>query len=111
MRKLLINHFVLDFFINLFGTRYNFPRASRIIMPVFILTGWLHMDPSTISWIMIGVTCLLMYFGFVHFKLWPPKFYELDDQQKFQYGLLQPNKLTPLQYKEWVKITEKLNLK
>jgi len=81
MRKFLVKHFVLDYFIG----KYHFPRASRIIFPLFMITGYLHIEPDFFSWCMIGVTVVALFFGFVYFRMFPVSRYELDTSQKKQY--------------------------
>jgi hypothetical protein len=107
MRKFLVKHFVLDYYFKLFGVLRNAPRASRIIFPLFVLTGWVHAtNPSIVSWCLIGLAIASLYLGFLHFRLFPVKWEELDEDQKFQYGYAK--KLTNDQYKEWLVIVKKV---
>lgn len=109
MRKFLIKHFVLDYWFTLLGRRYNAPRASRIIFPLFVITGLVHtLEPSILSWCLIGLTVVSLYLGFVHFTLpWNKvKWEELDDIQKYQYGYAK--RLTNEQFKEWLIIVKKI---
>lgn len=109
MRKFLVKHFVLDYWFTIFGKRFNAVRASRIIFPLMVLTGYVHtFHESPLSWALVGLTFVSLYFGFVHFRFWPAKWDELDEIQKFQYGVHKQKDLTPAQFKEWTTIYEKL---
>lgn len=113
MRKLLIKHFVLDYMFTIFGTTFNAPRASRIIFPVFVVTGFFcatnddYPTPYLGLWILYAITAIVLYFGFVHFRFFKVKYKELDEFQKFQYGLHKPESLTPMEYAEWFLINKK----
>jgi len=112
MRKLLVKHFVLDYF-NIFGLPLKAVRASRIIFPLFVLTGILLIlhDQCNLPYFFVIVAYLFdalsIYFGFVYFRIWPAQWEELDDEQKWQYGVLK--ELTEAQYKEWAVINKRLN--
>lgn len=112
MRKLLVKHFVLDYMCNLFGWRFNAPRASRIIMPLMIITGWFSVTnpnwptPTLFVWILYVLLFLSLFFGFIYFRIYPAKWEELDDLQKYQYGIF--NSLTGSQLTEWKIISERL---
>jgi hypothetical protein len=115
MRKWLVKNFVLDYMINIFGKTYNAPRASRIIYPVFVITGIANIlndnwpTPNLFVWVMYLITLLVLFFGFVYFRLSPVQWDELDEFQKFQYGSVKNDSLTVEQRKEWIKIFEKYN--
>jgi hypothetical protein len=109
IRKFLVSNFVLDYWITVFGKRFNAPRASRIIFPLMAIAGYVHVtNESILSWGLIGLVLASLYFGFLHFKFFPAKWEELDDVQKCQYGMVKSGKLTPEQFKEWTIIFEKL---
>jgi hypothetical protein len=113
MRKWLVKNFVLDYQHKMFGKTWNAPRASRIIFPLFVITGFLNArnldwpEPTLLIWVMYLLCAVALYFGFVHFKIFPVKWEELDDFQKFQYGMLKGGELTSEQYIEWVKLSKK----
>ncbi len=110
LRKLIIKHFVLDYTISIFGKTYSAPRASRIIFPVFVVTGYFvatnpnYPTPSFLIWVLYFLTALVLYFGFVYFRFFPVKFSELDDKQKLQYGHFAYESLTRNEKKEWDKL-------
>lgn len=110
MRKFLVKNFVLDYRIKLFGSCYNAPRASRIIFPLFVVTGMTNAlnenfpTPTTFIWIMYSLTALALFFGFIYFSYFPVKFSELDSYQKLQYGFATPYRLTEKEVKEWTEI-------
>ena len=108
MRKFLVKNFVLDYQIKLFGKQYNAPRASRIIFPLFVLTGIANClndnfpTPTILIWILYGLIALSLFFGFFYFsKISPVKFSELDDLQKLQYGFIAFERLTKEEINEW----------
>jgi hypothetical protein len=117
MRNFLVKNFVLDYKFTIFGTTFNAPRASRIIFPIFMLTGWLcasnpnYPTPDITLWVMYIMTAVSLYFGFIHFRIYKVTFSELDEFQKYQYGIFKPNELTQLEYKEWIAIFIKLTKK
>jgi hypothetical protein len=112
MRKFLVKHFVLDYSINLFGKKYNGPRASRIIFPTMVITGLQvafndnYPTPDTLLWISYFITLVVLFFGFVYFRIKPAKWEELDNKQKIQAGHFL--ELTPEQFTEWM-LLKKVN--
>ena len=114
MRHWLVKNFVLDYELNLFGKQYNAPRASRIIFPLFVITGILNClnddwpTPTILISIFYLLTTISLYFGFMHFKIFPVTWIELDDLQKYQYGMVKSDKLTKEQYMEWLAICEEI---
>jgi len=115
MRKWLVKNFVLDYMINIFGKTFNAPRASRIIFPVFIMTGISNIlnenypTPNLFVWFMYLITLTVLFFGFVYFRFNPAKWEELDDYQKYQYGSIKNEELTKDQRAEWIKLFKKYN--
>ena len=115
MRKWLVKNFVLSFSINLFGRTYNAPRASRIIFPLFILTGianGLNDDwptPTPLIWVLYSLVAIALFFGFTYFRLYPIKWEELDRYQKYQYGFIKPFELSDKQYREWIYLSREYN--
>lgn len=113
MRKFLVRNFVLDYRMKLFGKCYNAPRASRIIFPLFVITGLANCfndnfpTPTTLIWVLYALVATSLFFGFVYFsKISPVKFSELDDFQKLQYGFVKFGELTPTEVNEWVRIKD-----
>lgn len=113
MRKFLVRNFVLDYRTKIFGKHYNSPRASRIIFPLFILTGIANIlnkdfpTPNLLVWIMYALVGASLFFGFVYFRFYPVKFKELDDFQKLQFGYIKFEQLTPVEINEWQRIRER----
>jgi len=113
MRKFLVKNFVLDYRANIFGKYYNAPRASRIIFPLFVITGLANAfndnfpTPTPVIWVLYFLVALSLYFGFVYFRFNTVKFEELDDFQKLQYGYAFFVNLTSEQRKEWNKLKKK----
>lgn len=111
-RHFLVKNFVLSYNFTLFGKLYAAPRASRIIYPSMVITGYIHAtNESPLSWCLIGVVGIIIYFGFIHFKFFPVKWEELDDNQKRQYGFLKGNTLTDSQLTEWLELMKENNSK
>jgi hypothetical protein len=114
IRKLLVRNFVLDYTVNLFGKRYNAPRASRIIYPLMAITGWFavtnpdYPTPTFLVWVLYALLATSLFFGFVYFRFYPVKWEELDKFQKFQYGFFPYANLTTLQYQEWITICSEM---
>ena len=111
IRKFLVKHFVLDYTFMLFGRHYDAPRASRIIYPLMVITGYISVTnpdwptPTVLIWALYFLLALALFFGFVYFRYYPVKWEELDDRQKFQYGMFPYAYLTQKQYEEWLKIS------
>ena len=107
IREFLVRNFVLDYTVNLFGKMYNAPRASRIIYPLMVITGWFavtnpnYPTPTFFVWILYGLLVAALFFGFVYFRFYPVKWEELDKFQKFQYGFFPYANLDRGQYREW----------
>jgi len=113
IRKFLVKNFVLDYYGNWFGWKFNAPRASRIIYPLVVISGYFavtntdYPNPSFFLWILYGLLALSLWFGFPwfgagYFSIWKPKWEELDDNQKIQYEHF--HQLTDEQHEEWMKI-------
>ena len=107
MRKFLVRNFVLDYRMNLFGKHYSSPRASRIIFPLFVITGIANIfnddfpTPNVLVWFLYLLVFMALFFGFVYFRFYPAKWNELDDLQKLQYGYFPFANLTTEQQREW----------
>lgn len=118
IRKFLVRNYVLDYKGNFFGWKYNAPRASKILYPQMVITGYIVVTninwptPTLLIWILYGLLALSFWFGFPwfglgYFSLFPPKWEELDDFQKFQYGHFKGDSLSSEQFQEWLKIAQK----
>jgi hypothetical protein len=116
MRKFLVKNFVLDYKIKLFGKCYNAPRASRIIFPLFVITGIANVlndnfpTPTTLIWFLYVLTTLSLFFGFVYFHIYPVKFSELDKYQKLLFGFIVFERLSKKEIKEWQEIRKEYEL-
>ena len=91
MRKLLVKLFVGDTMVILFGKAFNYARPANVVVPSILLMAYLLMDADypTISgndFIGIGLVLLVMFFSLIYFRINPPKWEEMDDDQKWQYG-------------------------
>ena len=115
IRQFLVRNFVLDYTFKLFGVQRNAPRASRIIYPLVVLSGWISVTnpdwptPTPLIWALYSLLSISLYFGFVHFRYFPPQWEELDNFQKFQYGVFKSTDLTKEQLEEWMEISEELS--
>ena len=107
MRKFLVRNFVLDYRVKIFGKCFNAPRASRIIFPLFVITGLANSfnqnfpTPTPFIWFLYFLVALSLFFGFVYFSIKPVKYSELDRFQKLQYGFIKFEELTPSEMSEW----------
>ena len=112
MRKFLVKHFVLDYRVKLFGKCYNAPRASRIIFPLFVITGLANSfnenfpTPTLFIWVLYALSALSLFFGFFYFTLRPVKFEELDNYQKLQFGFIKFTTMKAKERNEWKKIKD-----
>jgi len=112
LRKWLVRNFVLDYMFTIFGKTFNAPRASRIIFPLFVITGFFVATnpdwptPTLLIWFLYLLCASALFFGFVYFRFFPVKWEELDKFQKFQYGIFKP--LDDDQYEEWLLIQKEL---
>lgn len=115
-RKFLVKNFVLDYVLKIFGRMYVAPRASRIIYPIFLVTGYFvatnpnYPTPTIFIWFLYSLVTIVLYFGFIHFKIkrFRVKWEELDEFQKFQYGKVKQDSLTKSQYEEYLQINKKI---
>jgi hypothetical protein len=102
IRLFIVHQFALGYQIRIGKLKLRTVRASRIIAPLFILTGILMATDKTpdvlqwYDWICISLTGLSLFFGFVY--------NELDDFQKVQYEIFYFGKLTCAQRDEIEKI-------
>lgn len=115
MRKFLVKNFVLDYQGDWFGWKFNAPRASRIIYPLMVITGWFSVtnpdwpNPTLLVWFLYTLLAVALFFGFVYFRFYPAQWQELDAFQKYQYGIFKAAELSKSQYKEWVEISKMFN--
>lgn len=123
MRKLLIKLFVLDYKIkfSLLGLKIdtNIMRAPTIIFPIILTTGITITSSEnypTIDWyeyILLALLSLSVWFGFFHWEFFPVKWGELDNFQKWVYGIaVRSGKLTkPIEHydmdlQEWQELNK-----
>jgi hypothetical protein len=115
MRKFLVKHFALDYTTKIFGRHYNAPRASRIIFPLMVISGWFSTtnpdwpNPTPLVWFLYSLLATSLFFGFIYFRFYPAKWEELDNFQKFQYGVFKQEELSLSQFEEWKQIFEELD--
>lgn len=113
IRLFIVHQFALGYEIRIGKLRMRTVRASRIIAPLFLITGIVlatDKNPDMLQWydiILLSLTGLSLFFGFVYFHIWPVKFEELDDYQKFQFYLHDPLECTKEQRDEVLKLMEK----
>lgn len=119
MRKLIVKYFALDYKCEFFGKTVTFVRAANVIAPVFFLNGILAIanesgPRTTLELIALGLLAIVLFLGFIYFRIKPVKFNELDESQKYQYGqavksgqLTKDIKLSPSELAEWNEIDEK----
>lgn len=117
VRQFIVKHFALDYMSRtfiFFGAYRSAPRASRIIYPLMVITGYISVtnpdwpNPTFLIWVLYGLLATSLFLGFVYFRFYPVKWEELDDFQKYQYGMLKAQSLSRDQYIEFHKIVEKL---
>ena len=112
LRIFLVRQFALSYQIRIGKFKLSSLRSSRIIAPLFLITGIVlatDNNPDAIQWYdicLIGLTLLSLFFGFCYFEIWPVKFDELDDYQKCQYFFYDPTLLSNDQYDEVMKILD-----
>ena len=116
IREFLVKNFVLDYFFTVFGKQYRAVRASRIIFPLVVLSGWFSATnydfpiPGPGLWILYILLSLSLFFGFVYFKFYPAKWEELDVMQKYQYGFHMQDKMSLQELEEWKIILKNIDL-
>ncbi len=112
MRQIIVKHFALYHDVMIRGKKISFLRASipvwnslllmilvvlKTDYPVFDWVDWLATIPFIVS----------VFFGFVYFKFKPIKWNELDDEQKWQYGKINPIRTNSFKGLEWHRIDKK----
>ena len=113
IRLFIVHQFALGYEIRIFGKRFRSLRASRIIAPLFLLSGIVlatDKNPDVLQWydiVLLSLTGLSLFFGFVYFQIWPAKYEELDDYQKYQYYIFKGRAVTPAQLKEVMELIRK----
>lgn len=119
LRKLIVRQFALSCIFKIGDKYFTMLRAPRIIFPtmlLFITFELLFKIDSTIQWWEYIFFILMLiefwigfdWFGIGYFSLWPIKFEELDNFQKYCYSCFYGlNNLTSEQKWEVIKIIEK----
>jgi len=119
IRLFIVRQFALNYLIKIFGIgpwRTGL-RCTRIIFPLVAITGYFwvtspdYPNPTALAIVLFILMCISLFIGFIYFRIWPVKWEELDDFQKYQYGYIKEEKLTPEQYIEWLRILDELILK
>lgn len=90
MRKFIIRQFALNYTFKLFNRYWTALRASRIIFPLFVISGLLitYVGWNAITIFFSILTLISLFFGFIYFDFFPIKEEEydiLDEDQKKQY--------------------------
>ncbi|GGH24605.1 hypothetical protein FAZ19_16310 [Sphingobacterium alkalisoli] len=117
MNKLLTRLFVGDYKFKALGLFHSMPRPAAIIMPLMIILGvysinidvWLYQD--TLGVIGLIVLAIAIYFGFIYFWIWPAKWENQTNSQKWQHGngirmSVLTNVLTEEQWAEWHELND-----
>lgn len=91
MRKFIIKNFALDHISVVFGKPINWVRAANWLYPSFLIAGLYSLYNGADFMNPIGIVILIwlvvmIFFGFVYFRIRPVKWHELDTSQKWQYG-------------------------
>ncbi len=125
IRIFIVRQFALNYLskiLGFIGPYTSTLRCTRIIYPLVVITGFVHVTnpnwptPTFLGWILLTLLTICLYIGFPwfgvgYFSIWPVQWNELDDFQKYQYGGVKQESLTPEQFKEWLLILEKLKEK
>ena len=114
MRKFIVKNFVLYKNFTLFGKTFNMLRASRIMFPSFLIGAILSVVFFHLLWVKVLILLYLSFlvwigfdlYGIGYFKLFPVKWGELDDEQKYQWGMINSENFTLSQFKEWLKLRD-----
>lgn len=113
-----MKHFALDYISVIFGLPINWVRAANWLFPSFLLGGiWaVYSEANFIN--LPGILILLwialmVFIGFIYFRIVPVNWDELNISQKFQYGhaifsgqLTKKKELSLKQQDEWIEIYE-----
>jgi hypothetical protein len=89
IRKFLVQNYELSTHVRIFGKTIITLRAGRIIYPLFILIGVIIIgNPLTYTFFWYHIPAyiflaLTIYFGFIHFRLFPYTWEELDTEQRY----------------------------
>lgn len=119
MRKLIVKNFALSYSYKFLNKEYSSLRASRIIFPLFLLMGTVKVcdysngieNMSVLFTVSLALTVVSLYLGFFYFNSYPVKWGELDDDQKWQYGIfvksLQTKNSYFVDWEEWERLDTK----
>ena len=120
MRIFLVRQFALNRLtriLGFIGPLRSTLRCTRIIYPLVVLTGffWVtspdYPHPTTLALVLMIAMIISLFIGFVYFRIFSVKWDELDDFQKYQFGYMKQEALTPEQFEEWKDILDELILK
>lgn len=121
MRKFIVKHFALNYTTKIFGIQLTALRCTRIMFPYFFIMGLvISLDPDypKFQWwdilLVIGWVILMWLSQLIpkvsYFDLYPLKWHELDDDQKWQYGLTKKqgfNLANDVNWDEWTELNKK----
>lgn len=110
MRKIIVKYLALSYRVRLFGKEFTFVRAANVIVPLMLLLGYaLIAQVAWLEWFVLVATAIAWLLVIVYLKLYPVKWAELDEEQKWFYGnaaLSGKTKavMTDKQYTQWKSI-------
>lgn len=114
MRKFIVKHFALNYTVKFLGYYWTALRASRIIFPLFTISGLLitYTGWHILTYLLAASTLYALFLGFFYFNIWPVKWHELDDNQKLQAGTAISSghstmNLTLEEWEEWRRLLAK----
>jgi len=113
IRKIIVRSCALNYRIG----KGNVPRISIVVTALFFLSVAINISCDTLGtmnwydWVVDSILAFLAYvgfdwFGIGYFAIWPVKFDELDDFQKYMFSRHKFHKLTEDQVKELRKIID-----
>jgi len=112
MRNFLVKYFALSYHFKILGWKTHWVRAANIIFPLFYInaiyvnkTGTFSFD-TFIGGFLAVILFVALFIAFGYFKIWPLKWDELTENQKWQYGNIVNgvsylDNLTPVQQNVW----------
>jgi hypothetical protein len=120
MRKFIIKYYSGHYTCNIFKIKITALKCTRIMFPYFVIMGIISCIPPTdiLNWydilLLIGfifqVWLTFPLFGIGYFELYPTKWEEMDDYNKFLFGFHFPERLNIEQKKYYKKLFTKYYL-
>jgi hypothetical protein len=114
IRKFIVREFALGVFVKIFGIKIRMLRAPRIIFPTFI--SLMICEANYLPYYVVTFFLILFmleawigfsWFGVGYFDIWPVKWDELDEYQKYYFGLEKWYMMTIQERNEWDDIVSK----